>query len=174
MSYIKTYSGHRFDYEDIENNFIDIFDIAHGLSNTCRFSGQCNSFYSVAQHSVLVSYQVPPYHAFEALMHDAAEAYMCDIPTPLKVLLPGYKELEDKVLAKVWEVYQLSGMAWEDIKIADRELLRAEFRDLLKHTYEEGEPMLLQNIVPWSPQQAEQLFLDRFTEVYRPPVQKSA
>lgn len=84
-------SGNRFDLLDPEASEFDIFDIAHGLANVCRYAGQCRSFYSVAEHSILVSEIVPSF-AFEALMHDAAEAFIGDITRPLKALLPEYRE----------------------------------------------------------------------------------
>jgi len=87
VSYIQTLSGKKFSYQFATADDIDIEDIANALSNICRFAGHLPEFYSVAQHSVLVSQIVPPEFAFEALMHDAAEAYCQDIPAPLKALL---------------------------------------------------------------------------------------
>lgn len=85
--WIMTASGKRFDYETPKMESIDIEDIATALSNTCRYSGHCGSFYSVAEHSVLVSFLVDQEMIgapFAGLMHDAAEAYCCDVPLPLK------------------------------------------------------------------------------------------
>ncbi len=75
MSYIQTLSGKKFDYLNSTTDDVEIEDIANALSHICRFSGHLPEFYSVAQHSVLCSQIVPPDFAFEALMHDAAEAY---------------------------------------------------------------------------------------------------
>ncbi len=80
MSYIATSTGKHIDFVNITPDQICIEDIARGLSNECRFAGQLESFYSVAQHSVYVSQIVPPEYALEALLHDAAEAYIKDIP----------------------------------------------------------------------------------------------
>ncbi|HAF5811207.1 TPA: HD family hydrolase, partial [Salmonella enterica] len=96
MSFIQTLSGKQFDYLSATIDDIDIEDIAVALSNICRFSGHLPKFYSVAQHSVLCSQLVSPEFAFEALMHDAAEAYCQDIPAPLKALLPDYREIEKR------------------------------------------------------------------------------
>ncbi|EIC2063184.1 5'-deoxynucleotidase, partial [Escherichia coli] len=91
MSFIKTFSGKHFYYDRINKDDIVINDIAVSLSNICRFAGHLSHFYSVAQHAVLCSQLVPQEFAFEALMHDATEAYCQDIPAPLKRLLPDYK-----------------------------------------------------------------------------------
>lgn len=101
MTWLLTYSGREFDLIDPQPDMIDLIDIAHGLANECRFSGQCRFYYSVAQHSVLVSQNVPPEFAFEALMHDASEAYLKDIPRPLKQLLPDYRAIEQRVEAVI-------------------------------------------------------------------------
>ncbi len=97
MSFIKTFSGKHFYYDKINKDDIVINDIAVSLSNMCRFAGHLSHFYSVAQHAVLCSQLVPQEFAFEALMHDATEAYCQDIPAPLKRLLPDYKRMEEKI-----------------------------------------------------------------------------
>ena len=84
---IETYSGHLFDYYA---PVVCLEDVAHALSQTCRFGGHCTKFYSVSEHSVLVSRIVAgidPNLALPALWHDAHEAYSCDIPTPLKKVI---------------------------------------------------------------------------------------
>lgn len=80
MSYIQTLSGKHFNYLDIQQDDIVIEDIATALSHICRFAGHLPEFYSVGQHSVLTSHLVPQEFALEALLHDAAEAYLQDIP----------------------------------------------------------------------------------------------
>lgn len=107
MSFIKTFSGKHFYYDKINKDDIDINDIAVSLSNICRFAGHLSHFYSVAQHAVLCSQLVPQEFAFEALMHDATEAYCQDIPAPLKRLLPDYKRMEEKIDAVIREKYGL-------------------------------------------------------------------
>lgn len=107
MSFIKTFSGKHFYYDRINKDDIVINDIAVSLSNICRFAGHLSHFYSVAQHAVLCSQLVPQEFAFEALMHDATEAYCQDIPAPLKRLLPDYKRMEEKIDAVIREKYGL-------------------------------------------------------------------
>lgn len=80
----------------------DIRDIAHGLSQVCRFNGQCDGFYSVAEHSVLVARIMGAISVsdayrgllLEGLLHDANEAYLPDVPSPYKQLLPDLRKLE--------------------------------------------------------------------------------
>lgn len=130
MSFIQTLSGKQFDYLSATIDDIDIEDIAVALSNICRFSGHLPEFYSVAQHSVLCSQLVSPEFAFEALMHDAAEAYCQDIPAPLKALLPDYREIEKRTDQLIR--FKL-GLPLEDasvVKYADLTMLATERRDL--------------------------------------------
>ncbi len=94
---ICTVNGSYFNFVDVKPNVIFIDTIARALSNLCRFNGQIEKFYSVAQHSVLCSYIVPEEFAMQALFHDAAEAYIGDITTPLKILLHDYREIEKRV-----------------------------------------------------------------------------
>ncbi len=82
--WFQTYKGNRFYPYKPEKIIIDIEEIAHALSNRCRWGGHSLEFYSVAQHSVLVSRNCPQSPTW-GLLHDAAEAYYPDIPRPLKI-----------------------------------------------------------------------------------------
>jgi|GEM_PF-2522502 len=86
---VQTYSGVLFDIEEPNPERVHVLDIAHGLAMQCRFNGATRQFYSVAQHSVLVSYLVAPEHALHALLDDAHEAYLGDLVTPLQWTLSG-------------------------------------------------------------------------------------
>lgn len=164
-------SGHYFDYLDPENSMICAQDIAWGLANTCRFGGQSLHYYSVAQHSVLVSHLVPPEHAQAGLMHDAAEAYVGDIVGPLKQLLPDYKAIEDRIEKVVAARFGLS-VPWDPaIKHADLRALRTEQRDLTAgradnwnglDQYQPADEV----IQPLLPADAALLFLNRFAELF--------
>jgi uncharacterized protein len=99
---IMLHSGAWFDFCAPSKSDFTIEDIAHGLANICRYSGQCSEFYSVAEHSILVS-EVAKGFEFEALMHDAAEAFLGDITRPLKQLLPDFKKIETEVELAVFE-----------------------------------------------------------------------
>lgn len=90
--YIRTYTGIEFYLDDPRPEVVDIRDIAHALSNICRFTGHTKSFYSVAQHSVwvadcLILWDCPRSLVKAGLLHDAAEAYYGDLSYPLKLML---------------------------------------------------------------------------------------
>ncbi|MGV1766073.1 hypothetical protein [Rhizobium rhizogenes] len=123
-------SGNWFDLLDPWNSSFTIDDIAQGLSNICRFSGQCRRFYSVAEHSVYVSETVKCFK-LEALLHDAAEAFIGDITRPLKQLLPQYKEIEANVEDAIYRRFNLKPEAKEFIKAADLRVLAAEQAQLM-------------------------------------------
>lgn len=166
---ILTSSGNLFDFRIPEQCAIDIEVIAHALSNQCRFGGHCREFYSVAQHSVLVSYLVPAEHALKALLHDAAEAYLVDVPSPIKPLIPGYSVLERRVHEAVFAAFGLTPELPPEVRHCDLVALATEKRDLMP---EDGPWALLEGvstdpyeIVPLMSQTAKKLFLDRFYEL---------
>lgn len=171
MSYIQTLSGKKFDYLNSTTDDVEIEDIATALSHICRFSGHLPEFYSVAQHSVLCSQIVPPEFAFEALMHDAAEAYCQDIPAPLKALLPDYRRIEERVEQLIRAKFSITPDMSAVVKYADLVMLATERRDL---DIDDGSlwPCLegipasdIIQIVPLRPGQAYGLFINRFNEL---------
>lgn len=118
-------SGKWFDLLDPWNSEFSICDIAQGLANICRYSGQCRHFYSVAEHSIHVSDTVDMFK-LEALLHDAAEAFLGDITRPLKLLLPQYKEIEASVEAAIYARFGLDSASKPAVKQADLQVLAAE------------------------------------------------
>ena len=131
MSYIETFSGKQIDFFDPKPDQIELTDIALGLSRLPRFSGQTHEFYSVAQHSLNVCDILPTKYKLQGLMHDAAEAYIGDMPTPFKRNIPEFVELEKRIW---WAICQKFGLSYELdplVKRADSTMLVSE-RDVLK------------------------------------------
>lgn len=132
---ILTRSGQYFSYLDPAASTYDMFDIAHALSNICRFCGHSRSFYSVAEHSVHVSQLVPKRLAFAALMHDAAEAFVGDMPKPLKEMLPEYSAIERRIEDDIARRFDLGdAMRHPEVKRADRIMLRTEQRQVMDNS----------------------------------------
>src|ERR1051325_4550411 len=118
--WMQTFSGRRFYPLSPRSDELDPADIAHALSLLCRFAGHVERFYSVAEHCVHLSYAVPPEDALAALLHDATEAYVVDVPRPLKRSLPEYQEIEFGVWAVIVERFGLLSVTLPDsVKWAD-------------------------------------------------------
>lgn len=172
MTQLTTWSGRKVDYANPSPEDINIVDIATALSRECRYAGHASHFYSVAQHSVLCSRIVSPEHAVEALLHDAAEAYLKDIPTPLKRMLPDYKVIEARFDLAIRVQFGLPLEPSQAIKVADNILLVTEVRDLfpvgrvLHKVPIAAEPMN-GRIWPLAPETAKDQFLDRFNYLNR-------
>lgn len=161
--WITLHSGQVFHLNDPEHSPIEIEDIAHALSLLCRFAGQGSEFYSVAQHSVGVSLRVPrPLH-LAGLLHDAAEAFIVDLPRPVKNLpqMEGYRALERRIEAAIDARFMLEGRLQHPlVKAADRLIVRNEAQRLGLYRSEtwgfpipERAPEIL-----WSPPQAKREF----------------
>ena len=145
---------------------VDIHDIANGLSLLCRFTGQLSEFYSVAQHSVIVSDHCPRRYALWGLLHDASEAYLGDVNSPLKSVLPEYAVIEKRHTQAICEAFGLPNKEPKEVWVADKEVYLAEERDLRDRVVtREGMTAYRNKIVPCSPGVAKAMFLARFDEL---------
>ncbi len=166
--WIQVHSGKVIDLLRPKVEDILLTDIAHSLSNLCRFGGH-SDFYSVAQHSILVSRILPPEDALWGLLHDASEAYLTDIPRPLKLYLNGkYKDLEKIYMDVICERFDLPKEEPPSVKKADNRLLLTERRDLLlEHDVDWGIDAvpLFETIVPMPPTEAKWIFMGEFYKI---------
>jgi len=167
---IQLYSGEYFDYTRPDDGPYHITDIARSLSNLCRYTGHVSHFYSVAQHCVLASQMAPPFLQMAALLHDAAEAYLGDVNSPLKTMLPDYARLEEQVERALFERFHVPWEQMAQIKSIDWKMLATERFALMPlddtNYWPDHHPYLI-NIRPWDPLEAEQQYLNRFMEIYR-------
>jgi 5'-deoxynucleotidase YfbR-like HD superfamily hydrolase len=170
---IQTVSGRWLDPLDPDPASIDIGDIAQALANQCRFGGHSRSFYSVAQHSAIVSDTcaergASAAEALAALMHDAGEAYLVDLPHPLKhrsELGPAYRRAEELLEEAIRGRFDLVPQPAE-MKPVDRSLLATERRAFASMSdpwpeLEGFEPLEIE-IEAWDPPRARREFLERF------------
>ncbi len=168
--WIQLYSGRKFFPLNPQVDAIDIEDIAHSLSNMCRFTGHVKSFYSVAQHSVLVSYLCGANNALYGLLHDATEAYLVDMPKPIKRLetFSNFREIEASIMLVIAKKFGLPDVEPPPVKAADIRILATEARDLMSPLHPDWkqpcEPYPFK-IEPLSPGEAKKLFMDRYREL---------
>lgn len=175
--WIQTYTGKQFYPLSPRPEDIDIVDIAHALSHQGRFSGHTREFYSVADHSVRVSEVCDPKDALWGLLHDAPEAYLVDLPRPLKEIPKFgdlYKRYESGLMRAICRKFNLPYVMPFSVEEADTMLLVTEARDLMFPLHpdwifraENGFPVLEQEIIPRSPKDAKWAFLDRFNELVK-------
>jgi uncharacterized protein len=174
--YLQTVSGRWVNPFDPDPEQLDPGDIARALANQCRFGGHCRAFYSVAQHSVIVSELVEERgggaeDAFAALMHDATEAYLGDMPHPLKHRSPlgaAFKAAEEHLERAIRDRFRIKPDVVE-IKRADRALLATERRAFSAETWHwpelEGVEPLQLELTAWPPDEAAQAFARRFADL---------
>lgn len=174
--WMQTFTGRAWHFLTPRADDVDVRDVAHALGMLCRYGGHSRHFYSVAEHSVLVSRLVRPEHALQGLLHDATEAYIVDVPRPLKHVLEGYKPMEAAHWRVIAERFGVPEELSDDVKRVDNAMLFVE------------KPQVLGPCSPWmerewgmgaepdpsmsrveleflSPEEAEKSFLRRFHEL---------
>ena len=171
---IITYTGRLFNVLDPKPEDVDILDIAHALAHSCRWGGHCSDFFSVAQHSVLVSRHAPEQHALWGLLHDAGEAYLVDMPRPVKRLLSDYQDMEEAIMKAVCMRFGMEPREPLEVKEIDMRLLATEASILKMHPHLWGEALrapLDVSFVPQGPNEAKRDFLQQYMDItgQRPP-----
>jgi len=171
-NYIETYSGIKFDFLNPISEQINITDIAHSLSMQCRYTGHCSEFYSIAEHCLLVTELCPDEFKLYGLLHDASEAYLTDVASPIKPFLQNYKMMECKVMNAIYTKYELTEPFPEEVHLADMNALRIEIKRLM---HSKGEGWAINKIITtplpdielecMTPQDAEMKFLEKFYEL---------
>jgi len=174
---ICTSGGRRFNLLEPDVADVSITDIAHALALTPRFGGHCTEFLSVAQHSILVAdlvakHEPGPLARQIALLHDASEAYLVDMPAPIKRHLPDFCRLEDRIQERVFAAFGLLELAARIkpiIKAADTLALQWEQRDFGPYgSWLTVAELDLPVIVALDPGAAESAFLARFEAAREP------
>lgn len=178
----RTYTGVMLDFGDPEHAVISIEDIGHQLARICRYSGAMDGYYSVASHCVYVSRCLEarghsPYLQAAGLLHDATEAYLGDVVSGLKRLLPDYRALEvrwENAVQKYFDVYWHQGAVRAVVKDADLRARLSEVRDLFSD-YPYPRELLLggegdrqpfeERVVEQTPDEAEWAWLARAREL---------
>ena len=169
-----TRSGLLLDLADPQPSQVCIEDIAHSLSQQCRFNGHTRDFYSVAEHSVRVSWAVPEGFRLVALMHDAHEAYTGDITLPMRNLLgPDLVEkICDRVQSVIADKFDFHRWTAARVHEADKVLVATEARDQMNADFDDPRwmlphPPLDEVIEPWGILESRRRFLRTF-ELLRP------
>ena len=167
-TFIETYTGRRIDPFDASPADVHLPDIAAGLAHTCRFGGHCKRFYSVAQHSLHVSSELPRDAArlqLFGLLHDAGEAYLGDVPRPLKARFESVERAEARLLDVVWDALVVdppTADEWDRVTAADDRLLAYEATELLEDgSWADDSPDLGYELGGASPDAIRSAFLDR-------------
>jgi uncharacterized protein len=179
-SWIGLHSGRRLDPFDPHPDDIDLEDIAHALSHAPRFTGHTRKLYTVSQHAVLccrmvMELDVPPARMLawglewqrQALLHDASEAYLCDIARPVKYHpgMAAYRAAEARLQSAIYRRFGVSEVMHPEVKTIDDRMLVTEAQQLLAwhdladwHLERFGTPFDLR-LTPWSPHDAKLAFL---------------
>lgn len=179
--WMQTFTGRRFYPITPASEDVDPVDIAHALSLLCRYGGHVDRFYSVAEHCVLMSQWIEDNAtpgdperarrlALWALLHDATEAYVVDVPRPLKRNLVGYREIEGGVMIAIALRFNLPGVVMpREVHDADDRILLTERNALMAATHErwaqEDLGPLPVTIYAWAPAEAERRYARRLADL---------
>lgn len=178
-TFIETYTGRPFWPLQPSSVGLSIIDIAHALSNQCRYSGHVAWFYSTAQHCCLladycIAQGLSPLVALQLLMHDAAEAYLVDVPRPVKQFMPQYRQWDHAVNVVIRDWMNWGSLPLPDVQDDfDSRIIVDERLALMSRSGNDwghrGEALGVK-IERWSPEKAEREFLTRYAaltfEVY--------
>lgn len=190
MPRIVTYTGRNVDPLNLSPLDVDIYDVAHALSMTCRFGGHCSEFYSVAEHALRLSWAMeqdgfPRDVVFLALHHDDAEAYLADISAPLKRHhylsrsarepreLQTFIEAEEDALIAILSAFGAETTYSQEVREYDRRICVDEWRALMPEGSDGGFAGIEGGlgVGPWkfgerySPSKARDMFLDRHAQL---------
>lgn len=167
-NWMQTATGRQFWPLDPRPEEIHIEDIAHALSMQCRYGGHALRFYSVGEHSVLLSRAVSRENALLALLHDAPEAYVQDVIRPIKPHLTGYHEIEARIMRAICDRFGLPYEMPAEVKDADnRILLDEQAQNMAPPPVPwgiEGPPLGV-TLGFWPPDMARVIFLNTFREL---------
>ena len=179
---ISTFTGREFFPLDPRTEDVDPVDVAHALALKCRYTGHCKIFYSVAEHCVLMSDYLldrgtGARGALYGLVHDAAEAYLPDVASPIKPLVPGFKDTETRVLMAICQRFGLDFPFPRDVetlvKALDVEMFLLEREAIMQHApwwRGRGPDRGLAEVVRvegWAPERAELEWMRRFVTLTR-------
>lgn len=172
--YIATVGGGQFWFLEPEKNAYDIDIIAHALSKLCRFGGHSNWFYSVAEHSILMAewterFMGSKHKALQALLHDAGEAYLVDVPRPIKLKCPDYKAIENTVEAALRKQFELPHPLPNWLQELDMRMLKTERDVMVQGNFpwvcDELQPLEQVTFKFWQPEEAKLKFKDAYARL---------
>ena len=156
---VRTFTGKFIDPFNPDPDKINIVDIAHALSNQCRFGGHLPKFKTVAEHCIETCMRAKKDEKLDALLHDATEYLLFDVPKPIKVRMEWYVEAEKNLMKVIAKKYGVREIKTEDISLIDKELMRKEYQDYM---IDGGK-----NVEPMSRSLAKKVFLDLFYRFYK-------
>lgn len=161
----RTVSGKLIYPLDLESEDIDINDVAYALARLNRFGGHAEPAISVAEHCLRVSQKCPKKDALTGLLHDASEAFLVDMPRPIKAFMVEYKQFEEKAQRVICEKFGLTWPFPASVHTADHRMLATEQRDLMKGASLDGVKPYKEKIIPMTAKQAQRAFLKRYEEL---------